>query len=76
MIICSLTECFCLPKAALVSVQPSAKREGFATIPDVTWDDIGALKDVREELTMAILVHIYIELLKSLLNLVVHLASV
>ena len=37
-------------------VQPSAKREGFATIPDVTWEDVGALKDVREELTMAILV--------------------
>ncbi|XP_074629859.1 nuclear valosin-containing protein-like isoform X1 [Acropora palmata] len=42
-------------RAALVTVQPSAKREGFATIPDVTWDDVGALKDVREELTMAIL---------------------
>ncbi|XP_028392638.1 nuclear valosin-containing protein-like isoform X2 [Dendronephthya gigantea] len=40
---------------ALRDVQPSAKREGFATIPDVTWDDIGALKDVREELTMAII---------------------
>ncbi|KAL6466352.1 hypothetical protein MHYP_G00241560 [Metynnis hypsauchen] len=42
-------------KASLTSVQPSAKREGFATVPDVTWDDIGALQDVREELTMAIL---------------------
>lgn len=41
---------------ALPSVQPSAKREGFVTIPDVTWADIGALEDVREELTMAILV--------------------
>ncbi|NXP06707.1 NVL protein, partial [Thinocorus orbignyianus] len=40
---------------ALSSVQPSAKREGFVTIPDVTWADIGALGDVREELTMAIL---------------------
>ncbi|NXT79282.1 NVL protein, partial [Zapornia atra] len=40
---------------ALPSVQPSAKREGFVTIPDVTWADIGALEDVREELTMAIL---------------------
>ncbi|NWY50124.1 NVL protein, partial [Chionis minor] len=40
---------------ALSSVQPSAKREGFVTIPDVTWADIGALQDVREELTMAIL---------------------
>ncbi|XP_009993067.1 PREDICTED: nuclear valosin-containing protein-like [Chaetura pelagica] len=40
---------------ALPSVQPSAKREGFVTVPDVTWADIGALEDVREELTMAIL---------------------
>ncbi|KAJ7426983.1 Nuclear valosin-containing protein-like protein [Willisornis vidua] len=40
---------------ALSSVQPSAKREGFVTIPDVTWADVGALEDVREELTMAIL---------------------
>lgn len=42
-------------KTALSQVQPSAKREGFATIPGVTWEDVGALKDVREELTMAIL---------------------
>nr|XP_033792017.1 nuclear valosin-containing protein-like isoform X2 [Geotrypetes seraphini] len=40
---------------ALSSVQPSAKREGFATVPDVTWADIGALEQIREELTMAIL---------------------
>ncbi|XP_067420984.1 nuclear valosin-containing protein-like isoform X3 [Emydura macquarii macquarii] len=40
---------------ALSSVQPSAKREGFVTVPDVTWADIGALEDIREELTMAIL---------------------
>ncbi|XP_047377386.1 nuclear valosin-containing protein-like isoform X1 [Sciurus carolinensis] len=40
---------------ALASVQPSAKREGFATVPNVTWADIGALEDIREELTMAIL---------------------
>lgn len=43
-------------QAALSSVQPSAKREGFATVPDVTWEHVGALQDVREELTMAILV--------------------
>ncbi|XP_076866743.1 nuclear valosin-containing protein-like isoform X2 [Brachyhypopomus gauderio] len=42
-------------RASLASVQPSAKREGFATVPDVTWDDVGALQDIREELTMAIL---------------------
>jgi ribosome biogenesis ATPase len=41
---------------ALKGVQPSAKREGFATVPGVTWDDVGSLKDVREELKIAILV--------------------
>ncbi|XP_066155268.1 nuclear valosin-containing protein-like [Euwallacea fornicatus] len=41
--------------AALKKVQPSAKREGFATVPDTTWEDVGSLKDVREELQMAIL---------------------
>ncbi|KAL3283817.1 hypothetical protein HHI36_017988 [Cryptolaemus montrouzieri] len=36
-------------------VQPSAKREGFATVPDVSWDDVGSLKEIREELMMSIL---------------------
>lgn len=45
-------------QGSLASVQPSAKREGFATVPDVTWEDVGALHDIREELTMAILVGI------------------
>ncbi|XP_060220814.1 nuclear valosin-containing protein-like isoform X5 [Meriones unguiculatus] len=40
---------------ALAEVQPSAKREGFVTVPNVTWADIGALEDIREELIMAIL---------------------
>jgi ribosome biogenesis ATPase len=40
--------------AAVKKVQPSATREGFATIPDVSWDDVGALGGVREELEMAI----------------------
>ena len=39
---------------ALKQVQPSSKREGFATVPDVTWSDIGALHTTREELQMAI----------------------
>ncbi|XP_078063487.1 nuclear valosin-containing protein-like, partial [Mustelus asterias] len=42
--------------ASVQVVQPSAKREGFATVPDVTWADIGALEEIREELSMAILV--------------------
>ena len=40
---------------ALKRVQPSAKREGFATVPNVTWEDIGALSEIREELRMAIM---------------------
>jgi len=39
---------------ALTIVQPSSKREGFATIPDVKWADIGALRSIREELFMAV----------------------
>ncbi|CAI2187704.1 11223_t:CDS:10, partial [Funneliformis geosporum] len=39
---------------ALSKVQPSSKREGFATVPDVTWSDIGALKFIRDELRMTI----------------------
>jgi ribosome biogenesis ATPase len=43
-------------KQALKCVQPSAKREGFATVPGVTWDDVGSLRNIREELQMTILV--------------------
>ncbi|XP_029926908.1 nuclear valosin-containing protein-like isoform X1 [Myripristis murdjan] len=46
-------------QASLANVQPSAKREGFATVPDVTWDDVGALQDIREELTMAIMAPVH-----------------
>jgi ribosome biogenesis ATPase len=40
--------------AATKIVQPSSKREGFASVPDVSWEDIGALYNVAEELRMAI----------------------
>ena len=40
--------------AALKQVQPSAQREGFATVPDVTWADVGALHATRSELHMAV----------------------
>jgi len=40
--------------AAIPKVQPSAKREGFATVPDVTWDNVGALSELREQLQLAI----------------------
>ena len=40
---------------ALSQVQPSSKREGFTTIPDVTWSQVGALTSIRGELKMAII---------------------
>lgn len=50
---------FCIEREdfldSLKTVQPSAKREGFITVPDVTWNDIGSLGDIREELKLAIL---------------------
>ncbi|KTW26720.1 hypothetical protein T552_02726 [Pneumocystis carinii B80] len=39
---------------AIPKIQPSSKREGFATVPDVTWADVGALKSIRMEMQMAI----------------------
>ncbi|MCJ1308384.1 hypothetical protein MMC25_002037 [Agyrium rufum] len=39
---------------ALPKIQPSSKREGFATIPDTTFSAIGALSNIREELLTAI----------------------
>jgi len=41
--------------AAIQCVQPSAKREGFAVVPDVSWSDVGALAEVREELIQNVL---------------------
>ncbi|KAF8526235.1 P-loop containing nucleoside triphosphate hydrolase protein [Hysterangium stoloniferum] len=52
-----LTPLFITPSdfiAALSEVQPSSTREGFATVPNVTWADIGALHATRAELHMAI----------------------
>lgn len=42
-------------EAALRQSQPSSKREGFATVPNVTWDHIGALQSVRRELQKSII---------------------
>jgi len=39
----------------LSKVQPSAQREGFATVPDVTWADVGAMHDLRTELHLAVI---------------------
>jgi ribosome biogenesis ATPase len=32
------------------NIQPTAKREGFTTIPNVTWQEIGGLDTIRSEL--------------------------
>ena len=39
---------------ALREIQPSALREILVEIPDITWDDVGGLEDVRQELIEAI----------------------
>ncbi|RMZ72661.1 ribosome biogenesis ATPase RIX7 [Pyrenophora seminiperda CCB06] len=41
-------------EAVLPTITPSSKREGFATVPDTTWRDVGALSGIREALEMAI----------------------
>lgn len=41
---------------ALKSIKPLALREGFATVPNVTWEQVGALSEIKEELKMSILV--------------------
>lgn len=38
-----------LLKEAIKFVQPSLRREGFTSIPDVTWDDVGGLDSLRKE---------------------------
>ena len=39
---------------ALTRVQPSARREGFSTIPDVKWEDVGALQEVQADMDAAV----------------------
>jgi ribosome biogenesis ATPase len=38
-------------EVALPKVQPSVRREGFTTKPDVTWEDVGALEEVSRVTT-------------------------
>ncbi|WP_435063864.1 CDC48 family AAA ATPase [Halobaculum sp. EA56] len=37
-------------KEALKGIEPSALREVFVEVPDVTWDDVGGLDDTKERL--------------------------
>lgn len=41
-------------KLALREIQPSALREVLVQVPDVKWDDLGGLKDVKQELREAV----------------------
>lgn len=43
---------------AIKKIQPAAKREGFATIPDVTWDDVGAMEEVRKQIELKVLARV------------------
>ncbi|KAG5233505.1 Cell division control protein [Salix suchowensis] len=36
-------------------VQPSSKREGFSSIPNVKWEDVGGLGDIRDEFDLYII---------------------
>ena len=37
-------------EVALTKVQPSSRREGFSTVPSVSWEDVGALSTLKAEL--------------------------
>jgi len=39
---------------AMKEVEPSAIREVFVEVPDVTWEDVGGLDDIKEELKEAV----------------------
>lgn len=38
-----------LIQEAAKMVQPSARREGFSSIPNVKWEDVGGLDSLRRE---------------------------
>ncbi|KAM0475564.1 hypothetical protein ACHAPX_006887 [Trichoderma viride] len=42
-------------RLAIKGFTPSLRREGFTVIPSVTWDQVGALENVREQLHMSII---------------------
>ncbi len=39
---------------AMKEVEPSAIREVFVEVPDVRWDDVGGLEDIKQELKEAV----------------------
>ncbi|KAJ2951610.1 hypothetical protein O0L34_g13766 [Tuta absoluta] len=52
---------------AIKTTKPCAVREGIVTVPDVTWEDVGSLNQVRKDLQLAVLAPVkYPEQLKKL----------
>jgi ribosome biogenesis ATPase len=51
---------------ATKKVQPSSKREGFATVPAVSWDDIGAMCEVSECRLCCVCLFVLCEILSSM----------
>jgi len=46
---------FHLLKEATKMVQPSLRREGFSSVPDVRWNDVGGLDSLRKEFDRCII---------------------
>lgn len=42
-------------KKAARKIIPVSKKHGFTSVPETTWEDIGALQDLKKELTNAII---------------------
>lgn len=42
-------------KQAARKIIPVSKKHGFTSVPETTWEDIGALQDLKQELTNAII---------------------
>uniref|UniRef100_N1QS03 Cell division control 48-C-like protein n=1 Tax=Aegilops tauschii TaxID=37682 RepID=N1QS03_AEGTA len=51
LVVCSIFDTFSLQslKEAATMVQPSLRREGFSSVPDVTWEDVGGLDSLKKE---------------------------
>lgn len=42
-------------KQAARKIVPVSKKHGFTSVPETTWEDIGALQDLKKELTDAVI---------------------
>lgn len=42
-------------KSAITGFVPSLRKEGFTVVPNITWDQVGALRTVRDQLNMSII---------------------